>query len=348
MSLKFTVFYSISLSFLLLSSCTSEPIESIPDVSNIEVDLKMRHFEKDFFALDTNDINSGLSQLEAQYPVFGSIYFEHILGSKNSEDGEVSHEAYVKGFLTFPSIRQLYDTCMIVFDDFEEQSAEFEQAFRYMKHYFPDMETPDVTTFTSEYNMAAFIYGENSLAVGLDFFLGSGYPYFQYNPGNASFSAYLTHSFAPEYLATKTLQVWIEDLAGQVQGNRLLDNMVHNGKKLYILDKLFPHKADSILLEIPQRQVEWMGNNEGDMWAFFLSENLLYSSDFSKIKKYITASPNSPGMPEEAPGKTGNWLGWQIIKQYMRRNPQTTLYDLLELRDAQVLLEQARYKPRKG
>jgi hypothetical protein len=51
-------------------------------------------------------------------------------------------------------------------------------------------------------------------------------------------------------------------------------------------------------------------------------------------------------MPEEAPGRTANWIGWQIVKSFMARQPETTMEELIALKDAQQLLDLARYKPR--
>jgi hypothetical protein len=346
MSFKKTFIYFL-LIITVFNSCADEYKENIPDVSDIDVNVEFQRFDKDLFALDTNNISPGLQALEAKYPEFSKLFFEQILSSKNPQVAPDGHEAFVKGFLQFPPLRQLADSCMFHYNDVQQQEKEFEQAFRYLKHYFPDLETPDVTTFISEYGYAAFIYGDNSLAVGLDFFLGVDYPYYQFNPGNPSFSNYLTRSFSREHMATKSIRPLIEDLCGPVEGNnRLLDLMVHNGKKLYILDHLFPHTADSIIIEVTQDQVLWLRGNEVDMWNFFLSEDLLYSTDWSMIKKYVTPSPNSPGMPEQAPGRTANWLGWQIIKKYMRLHPETTMYELIGLKDAQALLERSKYKPR--
>jgi hypothetical protein len=87
------------------------------------------------------------------------------------------------------------------------------------------------------------------------------------------------------------------------------------------------------------------------MWGYFLKENdpagtnLLYSSDWQNIRKYVEYSPSSPGMPPEAPGRTANWLGWQIVKAYMQRHPEATMQDLIALRNAQKLLDDSRYRP---
>ena len=51
-------------------------------------------------------------------------------------------------------------------------------------------------------------------------------------------------------------------------------------------------------------------------------------------------------MPAGAPGRTANYMGWQIVKKYMNRNPETTMQDLIAYTDAQKLLEESKYKPR--
>jgi hypothetical protein len=51
-------------------------------------------------------------------------------------------------------------------------------------------------------------------------------------------------------------------------------------------------------------------------------------------------------MPKESPGKVGAWLGWQIINAYMKENPNTTLHQLIDLKDGQKILTSSKYKPK--
>lgn len=83
------------------------------------------------------------------------------------------------------------------------------------------------------------------------------------------------------------------------------------------------------------------------MVSFFLDQKLFYESNFSKIGKYVFPSPISPDMPEAAPGRTANFIGSQIIKAYMSRFPETTLEQLINMKDSQLILEKSKYKPKK-
>jgi hypothetical protein len=96
-----------------------------------------------------------------------------------------------------------------------------------------------------------------------------------------------------------------------------------------------------------QVQMEGCFANEKEVWARILDQNLLYSADYTKIRKLIEPSPNAPAVFQEAPGEIGNWVGWQIIKAYKKRNPNTSIQDILNFKDAQKFLEQSKYKPKR-
>lgn len=337
-----TLIICITMGTLLLVSCQQETAPDVPDVSDISVEVELRRFEQDLFRLDTNDIAPALQDLQATYPLFSELYFQQIVPAKRSPQG---FGPFVKGFITFPQIRNLYDTTQVLYGDLSAYAKEMEQAFRFYKYYFPERTTPQITTYLSEYAIGAFIYGEDQLAVGLDFFLGADYPYARYNPGNPNFSNYLVRTFNREHLPMKTLKPLVEDLVGTAKEGRLLDMMIQEGKELYLMDQLLPYTPDSVILEMPAKDVVWLEDNELEIWAYLLKEQLFYESDWKKIRKFVEYSPNIPQMHPEAPGRTANWVGWQIIKAYMNNNPDLSMEDLLTERSAQQILDRSRYKP---
>ena len=81
-------------------------------------------------------------------------------------------------------------------------------------------------------------------------------------------------------------------------------------------------------------------------FGHILNHNLLYDTKFEQFK-YVKDGPTTYGMPKESPGRVGAWLGWQIIQAYMRENPNTTLQQLIDLKDGQKLLTASKYKPKK-
>jgi len=333
---------------LILNACVSESRKNIPDVSDIEVNINIDRFEQALFNLDMGQLETGLAQLEQQFPAFSEVYFNFVLGSKNPEIAPEGHLSYMQGFLSHPGLTHLYDTTQVIYQDISDIEQELEQAMQFYRYYFPNAEIPSFTTFISEYSIAAFIYPEQALAIGLDFFLGADYPYWKYNPQNPNFSDYMVRTYNRDHLVSKTLQPLIEDHIGPSPGERLLDLMVHNGKKLFLRELLLPHAPDSVIMEMTPIQVQWLKENEFNIWSHFVENELLYSSEFRKIRKLVEYSPTGPtDMPAEAPGRTGNWMGLQIVKRYMQRHPETSIEALINIRDAQLLLDESKYRPRR-
>ena len=125
-----------------------------------------------------------------------------------------------------------------------------------------------------------------------------------------------------------------------------MDLMIHNGKQWYLTDLLLPNTSDTVKLEMTPTQVDWLKDNELEMWAFLLKEKLLYDSDWSKIRKYVEYSPGIPQMHPEAPGRSANWIGLQIVRAYMDNVPDAKLEELLSETSAQRILDRSRYKPK--
>lgn len=342
-------FFVLLIATLSFAACRSDhPGKDIPDVSDIPVTVDLKRFDQDLFALDTNSIGAGLATLESRYGEFAQLYFGQVLGSKDARIAPEGHEEYVRGFISHPAVRNLYDTTQVVFPDMKKLEKDFAQAFKYFKYHFPEQPlSGEVVAYISEYTIGGFVYGDNSIGVGLDFYLGQNFPYQHYNPANPNFSAYLIRTFNSDHLVMKSMKLLVQDLLGPANGHALLDLMVHNGKELYLLSHLLPNMPDSVILEYSQPQVDWVKENEANIWAYFISENMLYSSELGKYRKYLEYSPNSPGMPNEAPGRTANWLGLQIVKAYMAKKPGTSLQQLIEIKEAQTILEEGRYKPKR-
>lgn len=330
------------LAAMLYFGCGSNDERNTPDVSGIKVDVKIKRFEQDLFALDTNNIATGLSKLRQQYPGMVQLFTENIIHDQTNP-GETPEQA-IRNFIAAPQMHKLYDTVQLVYGDLRWLEKDLAQMFRYYRYYFPKKPIPQVETIISEYAVDAFTYGDSLCGIGLDLFLGENYP--AYNP--EIFPGYIRRQFQRDYITLRLTKALAQNTFGDIPpGKKLLDMMLYNGKMLYITSCLLPETPDSMIMGYTRAQLEGCEANEQAVWARLLTQNLLYSSDFDEIKKLVTPSPNAPVVFQEAPGEVGNWLGWQIVKAYMKRFPKTTMDELLKMQDTQRFLEQAKYKPRR-
>ncbi len=332
------------------SGCQSEKTTNLPDVSGIKVDLDITRFEQLLFA-DTAISAPAIEKLKQEHPAFAEVYFNYVF--PGAEDIVVEDEEQqikkMQAIIRHPRTRWLYDTVQQIFPDLSQVKQGLTSAFQYGKYYFPDKETPKIYTTISDFGYFPFVYAEDSLrdgiGISLEMFLGDTFPYMTYTGINNAFSDYLTRSYNKDYVVRRTIEVWVDDIAGPPSGNRLLDLMIHNGKKLFILESLMPTAPDTVIMDYSSIDLDWVKTNEKQIWYHFTTNDMLYETSMRKLQKFLGPSPSSPGMPPEAPGNTASWLGWQIVKAYMHSHPETTLPQLLDLKDAQLILDQSGYRP---
>ena len=341
MKIQIHFFLFFTLSIFFFSACGEESRTPRPDVSNIKADVRILRFEQDIFALDTTQLQLGMQTLLSKYPVMLPLFCNEIIHDQ-SNPNETPREA-LSGFLTVPQVRYLYDTVQQVYGDLRWLEKDLNQMFRYYQYYFPKKPVPQVVTMVSEFATDAFTAGDSLCGIGLDMFLGENYPGYDHDV----FPYFMRRQFQKDYITVRLSKAIAQNCSEAPPGQRLLDLMLHNGKQLYIGDCLLPDVADSLKMGYTRKQMEGCYANEAEVWARLLSEKLLYSTDFDKTRKLVTPSPNAPAIFQEAPGEIGNWMGLQIVRSYMRRNPNTTMEQLLQMKDAQKFLELAKYKPKR-
>ena len=332
----------------VFTSCTEE--EKAPDVSDISVNIGFIRFDQIFHNLDTLDIQASLTQLDSKYPSFAPLFYQRVLPLINNEqpDNRILLGDNIKKYLRDDLVQSLYDTVQVVYPNLENAKSDIEQSIKYLKYYFPDKGQYNIYTFISEFGFQTFITndvdGKEGIGVGLDMFLGPDYPYKKLSMQNPSFSSYITRSFNKDHITKKVMDAIIADIDNLHRGERLLDKMVSNGIRHFVLDKLMPMAADTVKWEFSEKQMDWVTQNESNIYVHVLSEDLLYETRGKKIKSLVDRSPSSKGMPAESPGRTANYIGYKIVEKFMSRT-DISLDSLIRIQDAQFILDNSRYKP---
>ena len=312
-----------------------------PDLAGVDVALEVRRFDQDLRRAAADSTADGAQVLAQAYPLFFDSVFTRVMGLPEGVPGYDS--ALVAAFRTQPSLRGVLDSVTAAFPEDEDAGwrRDLERAFRYAKAYLPEAPTPEVVTYVSELSLGNLTYGDALLGIGLDFYLGAGFPGYS----REVFPRYLQRSMNADHIASRAVEAWLTNLLGPPPGQRMIDQMTHNGKLLFLKSRLLPHVADTAVLVFSAPQLRWLRDNEVPMWTHYLDEDLLYETSGKRIGKHVGVSPNAPGMPQEAPGGGANWVGMKIVEAYMRRHPETTLRELIGLRDGQALLTEGRYRP---
>ncbi|RYG32015.1 MAG: hypothetical protein EOO01_34730, partial [Chitinophagaceae bacterium] len=122
--------YIFLLIALMCSTCTNK--KNTPDISGVKVAVTVQRFDEGFFSIDTNNLEPGLDALQKQYPQLLTPYLESVLG--------VTDPSGIKTFMRL--YRPIFDSTQKLYKNFDPVKKQIEEAFRYVKYYFPSYETP--------------------------------------------------------------------------------------------------------------------------------------------------------------------------------------------------------------
>lgn len=335
---------------LLLAGCKGR--EEGPDVSGIPVTLEVRRFERDFFRLDPENPDSGYMALAARYPGFSTLFLEHILGIPPGDSSGMKSRA-LRQFLS--DYRPVYEASEKTFADMAPEEGEIRKGLQRVKHHFPGYEAPTrLITFIGPLDAYAEGrtggYGDiitpDGLGVGLQLHLGADSEIYTNEQGQLLYPRYISRRFEPSTIPVNCMKNLVDDLfSGLASDRTLLDFMVDKGKRMYLLDLFLPGIADTLKTGYTKAQLEGAEENEGLIWNFFLTNDLLYETEGSRIRSYLSDGPKTPELGDGSPGHIALFTGRQIVRAYMRRNTGVTPDSLLRT-DAKTILAGSAYKPK--
>ncbi len=237
------------------------------------------------------------------------------------------------------AIQELHQDVADTFQDLSALTKELTHAFATLKRYYPDFTPPQIITIVT--GMDADIYVSKELVViGLDCFLGDNAKWRPQLP------AYMLHTYQPNYIAAKVIAA-VSDYFTTADGddNTLLHDMLYQGKRYYFTKMLLPNLSEAMLLGYTPTQMEDTIEHKRIVWQHFIDHELLYTSDHMIKNKYLAPRPFTGEIGEGCPGNIGGWLGFEIIKKYMKRNSKVTLSELMKDKDTQNIFVKAKYKP---
>jgi hypothetical protein len=330
----------------LFAACTlfaCNNADKTPDVSNIKVELSTLRFEKDLFTIDSSNYTANLDLLISKYPTFGENFLATILNTDPKWPADSAAD-YVHGFTT--AYRHVYDSVQIVFKDFTPYEKEIKKGLQFVKHYFPTYkDRKRIITYIGPLDGYGDILTDDDILVGLQHHLGKNFSLYKSTLVQETYPEYISNRFEPDYIAVNCMKNIVNDLYPEKMDDKpLVQQMVEKGKRLYILSKLLPKSEEFELIGYTKQQLKAVYEHEAAVWDLFVQNNFLQTIDNNIIKNYIGEGPKTQELGESSPGNIGSFAGWQIVKKFMQKNPETGLIELMAI-DAETIFQQAKYKP---
>lgn len=326
--------FSFILSLLVFAfSCDKKEETCELDESILDKDLKLDvvRLEDEFFGAKSQE---DFLHLFEKYPDFTKTYLQaDLYPSLDTLANELllAHQD--------SSMRVLYDSVKLEFAGIRDIQNDLENAFKYIKHYFPEFQVPEVYTFVSGFN-SDLVVTEELIVIGLDYFLS---PTHEFQPDLAR---YMADRYDRPYIVPMIVTA-ISSSFNQTNpnDNTLLAEMIYYGKAYHFTKAILPCTSDQYIIGYTPEEISESYANEEYIWSHFVENELIYETNPFEIRKYMGEAPFTDAISTKAPGRLGRWLGWNIVDDY-RINQEVELPELMANPDAEQIFRQSGYRPR--
>ena len=305
-----------------------------------KTEVKIQRFDRDLIQSDTTNFNSSVKKLYVNYPVFLQTFISNM--DTVSPQDTLAVARVLKNFVTFPQVKNVNEQVLAVFADVADIENEISVAYTYLKHYFPTLPTPEVYFFVSGLSRPVMVDERMKfIGIGSDFYLGADYELYK-----AVAYDYMLQNMNPENVSVDVVSTLLFNyFRFDSKQNRLIDNMLHRGKVMYLLSVFMPERAGKDIMGYSTDQWNWAEENESRIWKNMIAQKDLFSSDLQLIRNYLNDAPFTSPVSQDSPGRLGTWIGMRIVQCYMKKKKDVTLQRLMQLNVYQKLLEESGYKP---
>ena len=170
----------------------------------------------------------------------------------------------------------------------------------------------------------------------------------KYYPRREVTPYYMLRHFTREKIPTK-----LSNMFAQFQyvdfdktDKSLINRMIYWGKVYYFTEMMNPQAADSTIMEYTSQEIGLLESNKVETYNYFVANDLLFNEERAAERKFLGPRPTTNEIGDKAPGRIGQYLGWDIVRAYMQENEKVTLPELLADIDHQKIFRLSKYKPK--
>lgn len=325
---------------IMLPGCSDDG-PRVPDTSSVEISLHIERLDQDLFHARPDSMAAASLKAYATYGEFYRTYIEDIL--QGAPVGDPRLPVVLTRFVSDPDWSAAQEAIDSVFGDMESERREFEEAFKRLRVLFPDSLVPRVVVFNSGFNYGV-VPTDSVLGIGAEWFIGSDHPVIAHLAPE-TFPRYVKDRMLPDMLVPSAVKGWLMvHYMRWTEGADVLTDLVEVGKVMALLDVLVPGAEPHSKFAFSKEQLAWCRENELGIWKDIVTGDKLFSRKAQDVGRLMNDGPFTSGLPRESPGHIGEWIGYRMVRSYMKANPRVSFAQLFAMEDPREILRY--YKPR--
>ena len=295
------------------------------DISKISIEVSVMRTEKQF----ANTSIDSLGSLKEKFPMFFSKRIPDSIWISRMQS---------------PLHQEMADEILKIFPDQTNLVATLGPLFQHIKYYFPRFRVPTTVTLINDvdYQSRVIVASDTLLLLSLDNYLGADHRYY------SDIKRYIVENLKASQIPSDVAKAYAQKYIAPPTKNTFLEQMIYFGKQLYLQELWLPNTSDASKIGYTDKQWQWAEDNQVDMWRYFVEKELLFSTDPGLTPRFISNAPFSKfylELDNESSPMAGRYLGWKIVRAFMKNNDITP--QQLLVFDAEALFKKSKYKPKK-
>ncbi len=289
-----------------------------------------------YYLIKHPDDRSFEQQFARKYGDFLPLYMAGVL-QMPSLDGDPPMRA-LRRFFSDSLMLAIYSDEQNRMKDLPELSSDLADAVVQIKKILPEAKIPRFRIHFSALSQSVITFGD-WVSIAGDKYLGKDYSNYQ-----GAYYDYMLTDMQAQYMARDAVHAWLQAHYPISKEGQLIDKMVEYGRLLYAAEQLLPGIGPARLFGYSDAQLEWIISNEAAIWAFMAENDQLYADNPLTETKYLGEVPFNTFFGEDAPEKIGLWIGYRIVKEYVRKQ-DISLSELMKEPDVRKIVQLSEYNP---
>ena len=283
--------------------------EKFPPVKIKRMDAELYKFPKmsaDEQSLFNTEMKSGISAITTMLNM-----------------GHPDDSAYVK-YVNSDAVKMFTPEVEKKFSDISDLENVLGGVKQNMKKELPHINMCEIYSIVSPYKQSIYI-ADSTLLLALNHYLGAEHKAYD------GFEEYIKKTKQAKYIPYDIVEATIGTFNPYetIGDEKVLSKMLFAGAIVEAKMRIVPEASLSMALGYDEKELEWVEDNQQQLWNALVSKELLYSTSYMDINQLLSLSPCTSILHQQAPGRVGRYLGYKIIRAYLEKNPSTTLSQLL-------------------
>jgi len=296
----------------ILIGCNNK---STNNYENIIVD----RFEKKFFNIQPDSLKILTNQYPYLFP--SSFSDEEWLNIKND------------------SVRKIiFNETQVEFKN-DYLNRNISKLYYELSNQFSNFNSPKIITINNGLDFQYKLIDIDSLVLlSLDCYLDNDELY-------KTIPAYISKKMNKNFLIRDLAEKLISRYVNYPTNRQFLDKIIYYGK-VYNLMTTNLDFDEANALYYNEKEIVWAQDNEKEVWKFFIENEILFNTSNILVERFINFGPYSKfgiSIDYESPPMIGKWIGYKIVKSYLKSNNKT-IEEILNMNEYELYLN-SNYKP---